>query len=337
MAIAPAQHLRTVSLLFGTLRARGGRTALCTLFSTLVRLPNFASGGTVASTAKRGGGGGVTKGEAAAAAAAPADLDGEIAADVPRLIEASEVLSMLNAYSAEELEEADYDLRLDGYNRLPKLLVGSSSRVAMPLLCHAIHDAELDDIALKHSASHSITLIAKHCASQPDGGPHRAIMERVLMPALRRGLRLPAEKDALRQDMLRLLGATLLILPSLQPELASLLSPHEPEADFFQTRHTSDAATSARLARLRQRSPRRSPLRPCPATCCRCCATSCSALTPRRWTWRRRCRLSPKSAGSRRGGPTSRRFRPLHACSRSSRVSRSACCGPWSYPRRLSL
>ena len=162
---------------------------------------------------------------------------------------------MLNAYSAEELEEADYDLRLDGYNRLPKLLVGSSSRVAMPLLClRIIHDAELDDIALKHSASHSITLIAKHCASQPDGGPHRAIMERVLMPALRRGLRLPAEKDALRQDMLRLLGATLLILPSLQPEMASLLSPHEPEADFFQNvTHVQMPRRQRALARLRQR------------------------------------------------------------------------------------
>ena len=34
------------------------------------------------------------------------------------------------------------------------------------------------------------------------------------MPALRRGLRLPAERDALRQDLLRLLDATLLIMPS---------------------------------------------------------------------------------------------------------------------------
>lgn len=72
-------------------------------------------------------------------------------------------------------------------------------------------------------------------AAASECSPERwhSLFERVLMPALRRGLRLPAEKDHLRQDLLRLLGAVLLVLPSLQPELSTLLSAAEPEADFF--------------------------------------------------------------------------------------------------------
>ena len=106
----------------------------------------------------------------------------------------------------------------------------------------------------KHSASHTITLLVKHAASQPAGSAHHALLDRVLMPALRRGLRLPIERDALRQDLLRLLGATLLIMPSLQPELATLLSPHEPEADFFNNiTHVQMPRRQRALARLRQR------------------------------------------------------------------------------------
>ena len=111
---------------------------------------------------------------------------------------------------------------------------------------------ELDDIALKHSASHSITLLVKHAATQPDGSAHRSLLERTLMPALRRGLRLPSERDALRQDLLRLLGATLLVMPGLQPELATLVSPHEPEADFFHNvTHVQMPRRQRALARLR--------------------------------------------------------------------------------------
>ena len=154
------------------------------------------------------------------------------------------------------------------------------------------------------------------------------------MPALRRGLRLPAEKDALRQDMLRLLGATLLILPSLQPEMASLLSPHEPEADFFQNvTHVQMPRRQRALARLRQRV----------AAGAFSAATMSGYLLPmlRHLVLRpdakevdvagRRCRLSRKSAGSCRGGPTSRRFRPLHACSKR----RMASAGDGRHPRRL--
>ena len=80
------------------------------------------------------------------------------------------------------------------------------------------------------------------------------MLARVLMPALRRGLRLPMERDALRQDLLRLLGATLLIVPTLQPELSTLLSPHEPEADFFHNiTHVQMPRRQRALARLRTR------------------------------------------------------------------------------------
>ena len=75
--------------------------------------------------------------------------------------------------------------------------------MALPILTHAIHDAELDDIALKHSAAHTITLIVQYAATQPPGAPHHVLLERTLMPALRRGLRLPIERDALRQSVER--------------------------------------------------------------------------------------------------------------------------------------
>ena len=77
------------------------------------------------------------------------------------------------------------------------------------------------------------------------------MLTQVLMPALRRGLRLPVEKDALRNDIIMLLAATLLAMPSLQPELATLLSPKEPEADFFfNLTHVQMPRRQRALARL---------------------------------------------------------------------------------------
>ena len=73
----PEQHVHTLSLLFGTLRARGSRTALCSLYTTLVSLPAIAA-------------------------------DPEMGSDADGLIEASIILKELNAYSQEELEEREY-------------------------------------------------------------------------------------------------------------------------------------------------------------------------------------------------------------------------------------
>ena len=222
-AANPEQHVHTFSLLFGTLRHRGSRTALCATFSALVALPAIAA-------------------------------DAEIGPDAPVLIKLAATLEKLNAFSQEELEERDYDNRLDAFNELPAIISSASSRICLPILTQCIHDAELDDIALKHSASHTISLVVRHAAAQPAGGPHHQLLERTLMPALRRGLRLPADRDALRLDLLRLLGATLLIMPSLQPELATLTSPHEPEADFFHNiAHVQMPRRQRALARLRVR------------------------------------------------------------------------------------
>jgi len=49
------------------------------------------------------------------------------------------------------------------------------------------------------------------------------------MPALRRGLRLPQEKDLVRGEMIRMLSVTLTAVPSLEPELATLLNPNDLE------------------------------------------------------------------------------------------------------------
>ena len=222
VASEPQQHVRMLSQLFGTVRARGSRTALCSTFAALAE-----------HLAARG-------------AASP---------EAAKLVVVAHALTELNAFSVEELEEPDYDRRLVAYNRLPALIQDESGvQLALPLLCHCIHDVELDDIALKHSASHTITLIVQHAAKQPDEAGYAPMLQRVLMPALRRGMRLPAEKDVLRSDMIRLLGATLLIFPTLQPEMAKLLSPQEPEADFYNNlTHVQMPRRQRALARLRQR------------------------------------------------------------------------------------
>lgn len=128
--------------------------------------------------------------------------------------EVAALLVALNAYSAEQLEEADYDVRLEAYNALAPLIGCLRPPLALPLLCHCIFDLEADDIALKHSASHHIALIVRHGATQTEESGWSAMLAQVLMPALRRGLRLPVDRDQLRQDFLRVLAATLLEMPT---------------------------------------------------------------------------------------------------------------------------
>ena len=215
--------------------ARGSRAALAKLFDSLAALPS-------------------------------ARLDAEMAEEAATLRELGRLLAELNAYSETEVDEPDYDRRLDAYNRLPALIEVASAKLVLPLLCHCIHDVELDDIALKHSASHTIGLIVQRAAAERHAAAEVAaesreqsdefepLLSRVLMPALRRGLRLPPERDGLRQEMIRLLGATLLKVPSLQPEMAALLSPSEPEADFFaNVTHIQMPRRQRALARLKQR------------------------------------------------------------------------------------
>ena len=302
------QHLKTISLLFGTVRSgrraraarlspalpcskcspqrgappsqvrsRGARAALTRLFSTLVHLPSVvagsaAMGADAAGAAASGHGAAAAMGAHRGAArddarqvfstaamgagtAAPLAHD-----DVGALQQAAAALVELNSFSTTEVDEPDYDRRLDTYSeRLPALLGGvASARLVLPLLCHCIHDVELDDIALKHSASHSILLIVRLVARQPPGLPTAAslteLLERTLMPALRRGLRLPSEKDLLRQEFIRMLGTTLLEMPQLAPEMATLLSPHDIEADFYaNVTHVQMPRRQRALARLAQR------------------------------------------------------------------------------------
>jgi hypothetical protein len=279
------QHLKTISLLFGTVRSgrraggshppclackrsrqrgdppsqvrsRGARAALTRLFSTLVHLPSVVAGSAAMDADAKGA---AAKGDGAAAMG-----DGAAAAlaqdDVGALQQAAAALVELNSFSTTEVDEPDYDRRLDAYTeRLPALLGGvASARLVLPLLCHCIHDVELDDIALKHSASHSILLIVRLAARQPPGSSTGAslteLLERTLMPALRRGLRLPAEKDLLRQEFIRMLGTTLLEMPQLAPEMATLLSPHDVEADFYaNVTHVQMPRRQRALARLAQR------------------------------------------------------------------------------------
>ena len=214
----PELHLRFFGQMFAQLRARGGRAALCDLWTRLAALP---------------------------ATAAAADL-GEIGA-------VAAALNELNAFDGASVDELDYERRVSGYAALPPLVNRAPPPLLLPLLANAIHDVERDDIALRHSATHTITLLARRAAAEPppaDGTPPtgvRGLLERVLMPALRRHLRLPPERNTLFVEALKLLGSTLLLLPALQPDLATLLSPAEPEADFFYNiTHVQMPAASAR-------------------------------------------------------------------------------------------
>ncbi|KAL3930141.1 MAG: hypothetical protein SGPRY_001667 [Prymnesium sp.] len=194
----PELHLRFLGVQYGTLRSRGAREAHCRLFVSLSQLPHISE-----------------------------------LAHLAGLQQVASLLARLNAYELEQLDELDYDERLAAYSEMEALLPHVLPPIALPLLCQCIHDVELDDIALKHAASHAVGVISSHAASQPEASGWSSLLSQVLMPALRRGLRLPTHKDSLRTELLRVLADTLLKLPSLQPELAALLSPNQPETDFF--------------------------------------------------------------------------------------------------------
>jgi U3 small nucleolar RNA-associated protein 20 len=238
----PAAHLTLFSQLFAGLRGRDARTAHCAAFEELASL------------------------EAVQA------CDG-----LKELPAVARVLSALNAYSTTELEERDYDARLEAYAMLPELLPRLTPQLGLPLLCQCIFDVELDDIALRASSSHAIITLVKHaaqCAPPPPPPPAAAavgaaaaaaaaapekdgwaqLMATTLMPALKRALRLPVEMDSMRQQFIKLLGASLVLMPSLSPELATLANPREPEADFYlNLTHIQLPRRQRALARLRVR------------------------------------------------------------------------------------
>ena len=186
----PAAHLTLLSQLFAGLRGRDARAAHCAAFEELASL------------------------EAVQA------CDG-----LEELPAVARVLSALNAYSATELEERDYDARIEAYSALPELLPRLTPQLGLPLLCQCIFDVELDDIALRASASHAVILLVKHAAqcAPPPPPPAAAataapekdgwgqLMATTLMPALKRALRLPVEMDGMRQQFIKLLGASLVI------------------------------------------------------------------------------------------------------------------------------
>ena len=185
----PAAHLTLLSQLFAGLRGRDARAAHCAAFEELASL------------------------EAVQA------CDG-----LEELPAVARVLSALNAYSATELEERDYDTRIEAYSALPELLPRLTPQLGLPLLCQCIFDVELDDIALRASASHAVILLVKHaaqCAPPPPAAAAAAaapekdgwgqLMATTLMPALKRALRLPVEMDGMRQQFIKLLGASLVI------------------------------------------------------------------------------------------------------------------------------
>ena len=91
----PEQHLRYFGIQFGTLRSRGARTAHAALYNSLPALPSIA--------------------------AAP---------QLAELARVAKVLEGLNTYAEDQLEELDYDRRLDAYAELPRATpedVGMSS------------------------------------------------------------------------------------------------------------------------------------------------------------------------------------------------------------------
>jgi hypothetical protein len=114
---SPHLHFRTFALLFGSLRARPSRLAMCDLFAAYAGLPAIHGcadlGGVPAAThqpapVKK-------KGKKAAATTASGSPKSEKSAksDTP-LHGVASCLSSLNAYSATDLEEPDYDLRIAG-------------------------------------------------------------------------------------------------------------------------------------------------------------------------------------------------------------------------------
>jgi U3 small nucleolar RNA-associated protein 20 len=352
MLEAPEVHARFLGLQFGNLRSRESRAALCRAWVALATEVDARARGT-ASTAR---GDGPMSHNGAGVVARSFHIGGD-PCDQPALHGLGRVATLLeelNAYALDAIEERDYDRRIDGYNSVPEILAGGplplppsgqspdpaspspppvSSGLgcvaALPLLCQCVHDIETDDIALRHSASHTLTLIVRHAAQHisghaasgaspaavapacslvdpsegatdaslhvlpssgvggkrkkkaaaatpaadipaappagissappppgisPAGPEWRSLLVDVLLPALRRGLRLPPERDMVRAEMIRLLAEALTAAPFLEPQLAALLNRQDPEADFFfNVVHVQLPRRQRALARLRQR------------------------------------------------------------------------------------
>lgn len=243
----PERHLRFFGLQFGALRSRGAREALCHLWEALPPLVGDAGG----------------QGES--------------------LRRVAHMLHELNAFSIGTVNELDYDRRIDAYGEVAAQLKSGALEpsLALPILCQCLHDLELDDMALRHSASHAAALLVRHAAVRgaqveaddasatavaPAAPPAPAIpaasersawaglLANVLMPALRRGLRLPPERELVRAEMVRLLSVALEARPALQPEMATLCTPSDSEADFFYNlAHVQLPRRQRALARLRAR------------------------------------------------------------------------------------
>ncbi|KAL4434124.1 hypothetical protein ABPG75_000565 [Micractinium tetrahymenae] len=163
-----------------------------------------------------------------------------VAGLLEELADAAQLLGELNAMSATEIDELDYERRMAGYSRLlPDAWQPMAARQATPLVHTCLHDLRnADDLALRHAASQALSRFIEGAAAAMAAGGAAAggadslllAAQKVLFPQLKRGL--PAPNLAVRQEHLSLLRQLVLAFPAQYPDLVALTD-KDSEVDFL--------------------------------------------------------------------------------------------------------
>ena len=221
----------------------------------------------------------------------PPSRDGA-ASDLGEIGAVAAALNELNAFDGASVDELDYERRVSGYAALPPLVNRAPPPLLLPLLANAIHDVggTTSRCATRPPTRSRCSPAAPPPSRRPPTARRRrarGLLERVLMPALRRHLRLPPGATLFVE---RRSPRSTLLLSRPRPT-SPRCSPAEPEADFFYNittcRCRAASARSHGSAHASTAAPSRS--RRSRTTCSPCSAPSSSArIRTRRTSLRRR-------------------------------------------------
>jgi U3 small nucleolar RNA-associated protein 20 len=159
-----------------------------------------------------------------------------------RLKETAEVLSMINSWDPNQIEEPHYEDRQEGFAR-GKQLVHSRDiapfnwiNIISPILHNSlffIHQS--DDISIRDGASSFISYIIQSITTE-DVQPFQALISGIVVPSVKSGLR--SKKESVMAEFVDILSQ-LVIRYSDHSQFADLvhLTHLDPEADFFKNVH----------------------------------------------------------------------------------------------------
>ncbi|KDB24496.1 hypothetical protein H109_03594 [Trichophyton interdigitale MR816] len=158
-------------------------------------------------------------------------------ANDPELVEIGKLVADLNSMSTKRLDEVDFDRRLKAFTVINEEKHSSfTARQWRPLLFNIIYNLkDEEELAIRSSASLSIKRfiqVTKIREEKADPG-YNDLVERVLLPALRNGIKQSAE--IVRAEFVSLLGYLIQEHTELQAvkDMHDLLAGGDDEASFF--------------------------------------------------------------------------------------------------------